>query len=151
MIEDVKPYLCSREVCISSIQDSINQYSRKELANILSTSDAVKISKCVIGVFCDVNYDRNGKLVLFDEIDPKGIAKYIMENKQLNANAEIVYAFVCRTQMKLINAYYKELRKGNLPFKIGKNIPDNIEKCEKEYIKVGKERIKNGVVQLRGV
>ena len=35
--------------------------------------------------------------------------------------------------------------------KIGKNIPDNIEKCEKEYIKVGKERIKNGVVQLRGV
>ena len=151
MIKDVKKYLCSREECLNDINASIKSCTRKDLISRISHSDLVKMDRNIRDYFFECNYDEQGNVFLFDELSPKLIAEYIVENVFLSVENDVVYAYVCRTQMKVINKFYDIIRKGNLEWQVTfKNI-DNNDKKFKKYRKLVEIRLKTPVKRLRGI
>ena len=151
MIEDVKKYLCSREECLNNINVSIKSCSRKELVSKISHSDLIKMDRNIRSYFFECNYDEQGNVFLFDEISPKLIAKYIVENVCLSIDDEIVYAYVCRTQMKVINKFYDEIKKSMIIWHGSLKKVDNFENNMKKYKDLVDSRLKSPVKRLRGI
>ena len=151
MIEDVKKYLCSREECLNDINISIKSCSRKDLVSRISHSDLVKMDRNIRAYFFECNYDEQGNVFLFDEISPKLIAEYITTNISLNVADELIYAYVCRTQMRIINSFYDEIKKGNYVWYGSLKNMNNFEKNRKIYEKLVKNRLQSPVKRLRGI
>lgn len=152
-MNDIRPFLCSREECIDLIKTSINQYSRSELYKKLSTSITNSIIRQIHDKFCLVNYDDFGNIYLYDELNPTAITDYIMETKKYEAEKDLIYAFVCRTLMKCINTFYKELKlyteteEFDLRFS---RVPINKEVYMSKYIQLLDNRAQFPFPQLRG-
>ena len=151
MIKDIKEYLCSREECLNDINESIKNCSRKDLVSKISHSDLMKMDRNIRNVFFECNYDEQGNVFLFDEISPGLISEYIAENVSLSVKNEDIYAYVCRTQMKIINQFYNEIKNGNIVWHGSfKNVND-FEKNGKKYEKLVKDRVQSPVKRLRGI
>ena len=136
---------------MNAINMSIKSISRKDLVNKISHSDLIKMDTNIRNIFFECNYDGQGNVFLFDELDPKLIAEYIVENVSLNVGNEVIYAYVCRTQMKIINKFYDTIRKGNLEWYVTfKNI-DNNDKKIKKYRKLVGIRLETPLKRLRGI
>lgn len=151
MINDVKKYLCSREECLNAINMSIKSISRKDLVNKISHSDLMKMDTNIRNIFFECNYDEQGNVFLFDELDPKLIAEYIAGNVSLNVGDEVIYAYVCRTQMKIINKFYDEIKNGHIVWHGSRKSVNNFEKNMKKYENLVNVRLKSLVKKLRGI
>lgn len=108
MIKDVRKYICDREECLNYVKESVKSCTRKDLVSVISQSDLVKMDKNIRNTFFECNYDKLGNVFLFDEINPKLVSEYIVNNIELKVNTDIVYKYVCRTQMIIINEFYKK-------------------------------------------
>ena len=151
MINDVKKYLCSREECLNAINMSIKSISRKDLVNTISHSDLMKMDANIRNIFFECNYDEQGNVFLFDELDPKLISEYIVENVSLNVGNEVIYAYVCRTHMKIINKFYDEIKNGYIVWYSSRKSVNNFEKNIKIYDKLVRIRLQSPIKRLRGI
>lgn len=150
MIKDVSRYLCSREECLKDIDESIKSCSRKDLISRMSHSECLKLDKNIRNSFFACNYDARGNVFLFDEISPKLVAKYIIDNLALEVEDELIYAYVCRVQMKIINAFYKEIAKGQISWQCATNVISK-QIYEDKYYKLVQDRLKYPIKRLRGI
>lgn len=151
MIEDVKEYLCSREECLNDINESIKSCSRKDLVSVMSQSNIVKIDKNMRDYFFECNYDEKGNVFLFDEISPRLVAKYIINNNIMDLDNEIVYAYVCRTQMRVINKFYSDIKNGNINWMCPLKDVKNNKKYQNRYNKLVENRLNYPIKRLRGI
>ena len=150
MIEDIRMYLCSREECLNDIDESIKSCSRKDLVSRMSHSDILKLDKNIRNTFFACNFDARGNVFLFDEISPKLIAKYIANNLEIEVDNDIIFAYVCRTQMKIINEFYKEITKGQISWAFNTNVISK-QIYEDKYYKLVQDRLKYPIKRLRGI
>lgn len=153
MIDDIKPFLCSREECVNCIREGAKKYDKKAIVQKLSHSELIKIGNGVAWSFMSTNYDSNDEVFLFDMLNPKVMTKYILEEKDLDVEFNVAYALVCRKLQKEINQFYKEIQELGAD-KIrwsttSKKTPKNNEKCVRKYHKMIEERLKGGVKQIR--
>lgn len=142
MIENVEKFLCSPKICIDKIQYWINEYSHSESVDNIGNIDIAQLlGRTIVTNFFSYYFDKNGLIYFPDEIDPKKITEFILNNKEYNQlNFNNVYIYVCRIQMKKINSFYSELnnyeKNGRITYVMGNN-----HKCnKKEYEKRFKER-----------
>ena len=150
MIEDIRMYLCSREKCLKDIDESIKGCSRKDLISRMSHSECLMLDKNIRSTFFAYNYDARGNVFLFDEISQKLIAEYITDNLALEVEDELIYAYVCRVQMKIINAFYKEITKGQISWQCATNVISK-QIYEDKYYKLVQDRLKYPIKRLRGI
>ena len=135
MIEDIRMYLCSREECLNDIDESIKSCSRKDLVSRMSHSDILKLDKNIRNTFFACNFDARGNVFLFDEIE---------------VDNDIIFAYVCRTQMKIINEFYKEITKGQISWAFNTNVISK-QIYEDKYYKLVQDRLKYPIKRLRGI
>ena len=151
MIKNVEAYLCSREECLNDINASIKSCSRRDLVSTISHSDLVKMDTNIRNIFFECNYDEKGNVYLFDELSPRLISKYIAENLSLSVGNEVIYAYVCRTQMKIINKFYDEIMNGHIVWYGSRRNVNNFEKNMNKYEKLVNIRLESPVKRLRSI
>ena len=101
--------------------------------------------------FFECNYDGKGNVFLFDEISPRLVAKYIINNITVDLDNEIVYAYVCRTQMRVINKFYNDIKKGNINWMCPLRDVRNNKKYQNRYNKLVQYRLNYPIKRLRGI
>lgn len=102
-------------------------------------------------IFFECNHDEKGNVFLFDELSPRLISKYIEENVSLSVGNEVIYAYVCRTQMKVINKFYDEIKKGHIVWFCSRKNINNFEKNMEIYHKLVRIRLQSPIKKLRGI
>ena len=151
MIKDVRKYICDREKCLNYVKESVKSCTRKDLVSVISQSDLVKMDKNIRNTFFECNYDKLGNVFLFDEINPKLVSAYIVNNIELKVNTDIVYKYVCRTQMIIINEFYKKIKDGVIPWMCPlKNAQENV-KYINNYKKLVSNRLNYPIKMIRGI
>lgn len=88
----------------------------------MSHSECFMLDKNIRNTFFACNYDERENVFLFDEINPHLVAKYFIDNYIWQVEDEIIYAYVCRAQMKVINEFYKEIAKGQIFWRYSSNV-----------------------------
>lgn len=79
------------------------------------------------------------------------ISEYITENVSLNVGNEVIYAYVCRTHMKIINKFYDEIKNGHIVWHGSRKSVNNFEKNIKIYDKLVRIRLQSPIKRLRGI
>lgn len=150
MIEDIRPFLCTKEENRKKIKIGINRMPKKEANKRLNHSELVSIASCVRGTFCGSNYDMRGNIYLAEELDPEAITKYWISCKETESNEEDIYNYVCWQLLTQVNDFVKsakEWKKGMEIYKYrGKFAPDDF---EKRYRKIMENRIQEPLKLIR--
>ena len=79
------------------------------------------------------------------------VAKYIINNITVDLDNEIVYAYVCRTQMRVINKFYNYIKKGNINWMCPLRDVRNNKKYQNRYNKLVQYRLNYPIKRLRGI
>jgi len=150
VIKDISPYLCSREECLEDINNSIKSCSRKELVSRIPHSELCSLDRNIRNMFFSCYYDEVGNVFLFDEMSPKLVAKHVMCNMHYTLEEEVIYAYVCRVQMKMINEFYKDIQGEKRVFRSSKVVSWN-KRVDEEYCKLIENRLNYPIKRLRGI
>lgn len=151
MIKDISPFLCSREECLKNINNSIKSCSRKELVSKIPHSDLISLDRNIRNMFFSCYYDDERNVFLFDEINPKLVAKYLISNMHYELEEEIIYAYVCRVQMKKINEFYKDIQGEGRVFRCSARVTWWDKWVDEEYCKLVENRLNYPIKRLRGI
>lgn len=124
---------------------AMDEITDQQIKNSVSLSTAASVRRN-ISTICYSEKELNGFFILPDELDPDKLTEYFINKKHYIEDRETLYYFVCYSQKRRINSFYRDINKGIMCFGLN-TICNKIEfqRLENEI----KERLSDNVKIIR--